>query len=130
MDGAVGPSNLDAHDWRHICTTYHKASDDICNALASLARHLCTNYVDPAGLTAFTACRLIALDKCPGVQPIGIGEVFRQIVGKAIMSVIGVEIQQSAGSLQLCAGQPSGCEAAIHTPRHILMMLPLKQLCW
>ena len=30
------------------------------------------------------------------------------------LSVIGVEIQQSAGSLQLCAGQPSGCEAAIH----------------
>ena len=33
--------------------------------------------------------------------------------------MIGVEIQQSAGSLQLCAGQPSGCEAAIHALRHI-----------
>ena len=33
--------------------------------------------------------------------------------------MIGVEIQQSAGSLQLCAGQPSGCEAAILTLRHI-----------
>ena len=28
---------------------------------------LCTTYVDPVGLTAFTACRLIALDKYPGV---------------------------------------------------------------
>ena len=108
MDGAVGPSNLDAHDWRCMCTSYRGASDDICNALANLARHLCTDYVDPAGLTAFTACRLIALDKCPGILPIGVGEVVRQIVGKAILSVIGVEIQQSAGSLQLCAGMPSG----------------------
>ena len=33
--------------------------------------------------------------------------------------MIGVEIQQTAGSLQLCASQPSGCEAAIHTLRHI-----------
>ena len=41
------------------------------------------------------------------------------IIGKAILSVIGVEIQQSAGSLQLCAGQSSGCEAAIHALRHI-----------
>ena len=50
---------------------------------------------------------------------IGVGEVVRWIIGKAILSVIGVEIQQSAGSLQLCAGQPSGCEAAIHALRHI-----------
>ena len=119
VDGAAGPSNLDAHGWRRICTSYHGASADMCNALASLARHLCTDYVDPAGLTAFTACRLIALDKCPGVRPIGVGEVVRRIVGKAVLSVIGVEIQQSAGSFQLCAGQPSGCEAAIHALRHI-----------
>ena len=33
--------------------------------------------------------------------------------------MIGVEIQQSAGSFQLCAGQPSGCEAAIYALRHI-----------
>ena len=33
--------------------------------------------------------------------------------------MIGVEIQQSAGSLQFCAGQPSGCKAAIHALRHI-----------
>ena len=98
-------------------TPYHATS--YCNALASLARRLCTDYVDPAGLTAFTACRLIALDKCPGVRPIGVGEVVRRIIGKAILSVIGVEIQQSAGSFQLCAGQPSGCEAAIHALRHI-----------
>ena len=119
VDGAAGPSNLDAHGWHHICSSYHGASADICNALASLDRCLCTDYVDPAGLTAFTACRLIALDICPGVQPIGVGEVVRRIIGKAILSVIGVEIQQSAGSLQLCAGQPSGCEAAIQALRHI-----------
>ena len=47
------------------------------------------------------------------------GEVVWLIVSKAILSMIGVEIQQTAGSLQLCAGQPSGCEAAIHTLRHI-----------
>ena len=80
---------------------------------------MCTDYVDPAGLTVFTACRLIALDKCPGVRPIGVCEMVRRIIGKAILSVIGVEIQQSAGSLQLCAGQPSGCKAAIHALRHI-----------
>ena len=59
----------------HICTSYHGASADICNALARLARHLCTDYVDPAGLSAFAACCLTALDKCPGVWPISVGKV-------------------------------------------------------
>ena len=72
VDGAAGPSNLDTHGWRRICTSYHGASADTCNALA---RCSCTNYVDPAGLAAFTACCLIALDKCPGVRPIGVGKV-------------------------------------------------------
>ena len=42
----------------------------LCNRLASVARCLCTLYVDPAGITALVAGRLIALDKCPGVRPI------------------------------------------------------------
>ena len=54
------------------------------------------------------------LDKNPGVRPIGVGEVLRRIIGKSIMSVIKPEVVESAGSLQLCAGQPAGCEAAIH----------------
>ena len=119
VDGAAGPSNLDAHCWHRICSSYHGASADMQNPLAGLARRLCTEFDGPACLTAFTACHLIVLDKSPGVRPIGVCEVVRRIIGKPIQSVIGVEIQQSAGSLQLCAGQPSGCEAAIHALRHI-----------
>jgi hypothetical protein len=55
-----------------------------------------------------------ALDKNPGVRPISVGEVLRRIVGKAILSVIKPEIVSSAGNLHLCAGQASGCEAAVH----------------
>ena len=87
VNGAAGPSNIDAHSWCHICTSYHGASADICNALASLARHLCTEFVDPLGLVIYTACCLTALDKNPGVQPIGVGEFARQIIGKTIYSL-------------------------------------------
>jgi hypothetical protein len=51
-------------------------------------------------LEAYTAaCRLIPLDKNPGVRPIRVGEVLRRIVGKAILSVIKPEIVSSAGNL-------------------------------
>ena len=79
-----------------------------------VARHLCTEMVDPSGLSAFVACRLIALDKCHGVRPIGGEEVVRRIVGKAVLATVKMDNLETAGPLQLCAGQDASCEAAIH----------------
>ena len=66
---------------------------------ASVVRKLCTTLVDPKGLEAFVAGRLIALNKRLGVRPIGVGEVCRRIVGKAVLSVISFDIQEAAGSI-------------------------------
>ena len=38
----------------------------------------------------------------------------RRIIGKAIIAEIKPDLVESAGCLQLCAGQKSGCEAAAH----------------
>ena len=113
-EGAAGPSGIDALGWRRICTSFHDASRALCDAIAAVSRRLCTTYVDPVGLKALISCRLIALDKQPGVRPIGIGEVSRRIIGKAILSIIKEDILKTAGVKQLCVGQQSGCEAAIH----------------
>jgi len=60
---------------------------------------------------------LIPLDKGEGaVRPIGVGEVIRRIIGKCqcVMNVSKGDVVEASGSLQLCAGQKSGSEAAIH----------------
>ena len=74
---------------------------DFCNSLACLA--------------ALTANHLIALDKCPGVHPIGVGEIVRRIISKSVLFVIKSDVLEAAGTLQLCAGHEAGCEAAIHS---------------
>ena len=84
----------------------------MCEALALFSRRLCIEYVATAGLAAFTACHLIALDKCPGVRPIGVAEVVRRIVEKAVLAAVGADIQRVTGMSQLCAGQE-----AIHATR-------------
>ena len=68
--------------------------------------------VDPKCLSALMACRLIALDKCPGVRPIGICETARRIISKAVLFITKADLQDAAGPLQLCAGQIAGIEAA------------------
>ena len=111
--------------FRHQCgkmeaplVSSHRESVEMCEAVAMLARRISSHYVDSSGLTAFTACRLVALDKCPGVRPIGIGKVLRRIVGKAILAVIGPGVQQVTGALQIYTGQQGGCEAAVHAMSH------------
>ena len=62
---------------------------------------------------------MVALDKNPGVRPIGICETVRRIIAKAALQLTRQDVQEAAGSLQLCAVQPSGVEAAIHAVRSI-----------
>ena len=119
LHGAAGPSGLDASVWRCMCTSFQTVSNDLCDALSAVARRLCTSFVDPTCLSSFVACGLIALDKNPGIRLIGIGETARRLIAKAILSVIRDDIQVAAGSLQLCAGQLSGYEAAVHSMRQL-----------
>ena len=65
--GAAGPSGIDAHGWRRLCSSFLSASDELYSSIALLARHLCTMFVDPVMIFPLLACWLIALDKRPGV---------------------------------------------------------------
>ena len=117
--GAAGPSGMDALSWRRLCTAFGEKSNNLCSALAAVTRRISTVYVDPSSLVAYTSCRLIPLDKCPGVRPIGIGEVVRRIIGKAVMRTVKHDLQDAVGAIQLCAGQDAGCEAAVHAMEHV-----------
>ena len=87
----------------------------LCSALAAVGHCICTEPVHPDGLTAFVACRLIPLDKQPGVCLTGIGEVPRCIILKAMPRLVDMDICDACGALQVCAG----CEAAVHAMRQL-----------
>ena len=112
--GSAGPSGLDAHAWRRMASSFNTTSVELCNALAAVSRRLCSEDVHSDAISAFVASRLIPLDKSPGVRPIGIGDVARRMIGKAVLMVLKNEIQDACGPLQVCVGHPAGCEVAIH----------------
>ena len=76
--------------------------------------------MNPEHLDAFTACRLIPLNKLPtGVRPIGVGEVLHRIIGKAITRVINNDLVNATAPIQICTGVPGGVEAAVHAVREM-----------
>jgi len=115
--GSAGPSGLDSDDWRRLLTGFGQKSDDLCLSIACTARKLCTQNVNSEHLSAYNASRLIPLDKAPGVRPIGIGEVIRRIIGKAVIQCVNNDILSAAGNTQLCCGQVAGIDHSIHSLR-------------
>ena len=97
------------------CKSFKQSSTKLCEAIATITRTLCRTYIDPATIEPLVVSRLIPLDKGEGaVRPIGVGEVIRRIIGKCVMNIFKGDVVVASGSLQLCAGQNSGSEAAIH----------------
>ena len=77
---------MDAVGWKRILTSEKLAdvSTDLCATIANLIKilHIENNLANT--LEAFLSCRLIPLDKNPGLRPIGVGEVLRRILEKEL----------------------------------------------
>ena len=101
-----------------ISKNFGNTGKDLRTALAKMTQILCCDSLselDTKSIEPFVANRLIPLLKAPsGIRPIGIGEVLRRIIGKAVITEIKPDIMESAECLQLCVGQKAGCEAAAH----------------
>ena len=61
--------------------------------------------------------RLIALDKIPGIRPVGIGETWRRMLDKCLLRVSGQKAKAACETEQIAGGVEAGIEGAIHAAR-------------
>ena len=66
-------------------------------------------------IRALMCNRPIALDKCPGIRPIGVGEEPRRILGKTIALATRIDVEETCGTMQLCT--------RMHSTRLIKLLL-------
>ena len=65
-----------------------KSSDRLCSALAAFAPCLCTERLESGHLTAFTAARLIPLDRKPGVRDFFLSNEMVSLVSVVVVVLI------------------------------------------
>ena len=119
------PSGLDADRYRRVIVSscFGPATSDICKTIAELVKKLCitdiSNNNNCASLESLVACRLIPLNKYPGLRPVGVGEVLRSISGKVVMMISKQDVMKATGSLQVFVGKEASNETAIHAVHEI-----------
>ena len=109
--GALGAEAMELLDW---LLRFGYVSKEFIVVVASLENWMANSSPPWAVYRALMACRLVALDKRPGMRPAGIGETFRRALAKLVMRAAGDQLKTACGNLQLCEGLKSGIEGDTH----------------
>lgn len=121
LSGGAGPSGVDANMLRLWLTRFNRASGELREEMAYWQDWLANHSPPWAAYRAVMARRLVALDKQPGVRPVGIGEIWQRLLAKLVIADCGDQAKLACGAVQLCAGLEAGIEGALHSVRHRAM---------
>jgi hypothetical protein len=119
LSGSAGVSALDAAQWQDLLLKRGGASERLREATAALTRRLANSIVLWDDIRALKAKKLVALDKCPGVRPIGIGDVVDRLCAKVMIDLTGDDVQSECLADQICSGIKSGIEGSVHAFRKL-----------
>ena len=91
LSGSAGLGGTDSHALKHWLLRFGVASTKLRVALAEFTDWLSNGFPPWAGYRGLMSGRLCALDKCPGVRPVGVGETWRRATAKIVLLVAGTE---------------------------------------
>ena len=84
--GALGAEAMELHNWL-LC--FGCASEELRVVVDNMDYWMANSSPPWAAYCALMACCLVALDKRPGVRPVGIGQTIRRALAKLVMRAAG-----------------------------------------
>ena len=104
IQGAAGLGGSTAMQWHSYLLRFGTYNARLHDAVAELAHRLANTVVEWEDIRALMANRLIALNKCPGVHPIGIGEALRRVLGRLLHWLLVWTLRRSVGQINYVLG--------------------------
>ena len=119
LSGSAGPCGVDAEMLKNWLLRHGDHSGRLRDAMATWVDWLSNGSPPYAAYRAVNTVRTVALDKSPGVRPLGIGESWMRLWSDCSHTKTKVAATNACGNTQLCAGLRSGIEANLHAVRAI-----------
>jgi hypothetical protein len=88
LSGAAGPYGVDGVDLRNWLLPFDKESEAFGMEMAAWSKWLASGHPPWAAYRALMAGQLVALDKSPGVRPVGIGSIFDGFMPNALLRLL------------------------------------------
>ena len=99
LSGAAGGLGAEAIELRNWILRFGCASEELRVVVARLAYWMANSSPPWAAYRALMACRLVALDKRPGVRPVGIGETLFRALAKLVLRAAGDQAKTACGNI-------------------------------
>ena len=108
LSGGAGPGGTNLISLQHWLLRFGAASGELQLIVAEVGKWLSNGRPPWSAYRALMSGRLIALDKSPGIRPVGIGETWRRLLAKCLLRVSGQEAKAACGTEQLAGGVEAG----------------------
>ena len=102
--GGAGPGGTDSVLLQLWLMRFGADIGEIRLIVGDLVERLGNGWPPWAAYRALMSVRLIALDKHPGIRPVGVGETWRRLMAKCLLRVAGPDMKAACGTTQLAGG--------------------------
>ncbi len=113
LSGSAGPGGSDAQSLQQWLLRFGAASQRLRKAVCEIVDWMANDFPPWAAYRALKAGRLVAFNKCPDVQPVGIGESWNRLNAQCVMLISGGEAKDACGVEPLRAGLEAGIEGSL-----------------
>jgi hypothetical protein len=119
LSGGARPCGVEAEMLKHWLLRYGAHSEKLHEAMAEWVDWLSNGSPPYAAYHAVNTVRTVTLEKCLGVQPLGVGEVWMRLWSNCSHMKTKAMATNACGNTQLCTGLRSGIKANLHAVRAI-----------
>ena len=117
LSGKAGLGGTDSVSLQHWLLRFGAGSAELRLIARDFVKWLGNGRSPWADYRALMSGQLIALDKQPGIRPVGVGETWRRMMAKCLLRVAGPEAKAACRTTQLVGGVEAGIEGTIHAMR-------------